>query len=201
MHAVCCEEDKDERVLELFNEPQLLDYLEKSPGVSIEGWAIPMATDIAFAVGIMAMLGKRVSLSLKVFLTALAIVDDIGAVVVIATCYTTEILVGPLITAGVMIGLSFTANRLGIRTPLVYAILGVIMWLALLKSGVHATLAGVAVAFFIPLRTKTEEGHSPLEHLEHILHPWVAFAILPIFAFANAGRDVIAELPDRLAGF
>ena len=154
---------------------------------TLRGWAIPAATDIAFALGVLALLGRRVPAALKVFLLALAIMDDLGAIVIIAVFYTADLSVTSLGLAAVGMVILACINLFGVKRLAPYMLVGLAVWVCVLKSGVHATLAGVAVAFFIPLKTKTEEGHSPLEHLEHILHPWVAFAILSIFAFANAG--------------
>jgi NhaA family Na+:H+ antiporter len=154
---------------------------------TLSGWAIPAATDIAFALGILALLGSRVPLSLKVLLTAIAIVDDLGAIVIIAAFYTANLSVTSLALAGVAIVGLVVLNRLAVSHVAAYVIVGAILWVCVLKSGVHATLAGVVTALAIPLRVRDEDGHSPLRHLEHNLHPWVAFLILPTFAFANAG--------------
>ncbi|MGS0726561.1 Na+/H+ antiporter NhaA, partial [Shewanella sp. 0m-11] len=152
------------------------------------GWAIPAATDIAFALGIMALLGSRVPVALKVFLLALAIIDDLGVVVIIALFYSTDLSTISLIIAAVAILGLIGLNVKGVTALAPYGILGLILWIAVLKSGVHATLAGVIIAFCIPLRAK--DGSSPSESLEHGLHPWSTFMILPIFAFANAGVDL-----------
>jgi len=154
--------------------------------VALHGWAIPAATDIAFALGILMLLGSRVPASLKVFLTAVAIIDDLGAIVVIALFYTADVslaMLGAALAGGVVL---FLLNRGRVRSVGPYVVVGLVIWVCVLKSGVHATLAGVATALAIPLRGG-EEGHSPLETTEHALHPWVAFAVLPMFAFANAG--------------
>ncbi|MBZ4678478.1 MAG: Na+/H+ antiporter [Shewanella sp.] len=149
------------------------------------GWAIPAATDIAFALGIMALLGNRVPVALKVFLLALAIIDDLGVIVIIALFYSSDLsMISLVIAAAAVIGL-IILNRRGVTALGAYGVLGAILWVAVLKSGVHATLAGVIIAFCIPLRDK--QGGSPSEHLEHTLHPWSTFLILPVFAFANAG--------------
>lgn len=153
--------------------------------VASSGWAIPAATDIAFALGVLALLGSRVPASLKIFLMALAIIDDLGAIVIIALFYTHDLSLLSLAIAAAAIAVLATLNVSGVRRTGLYILVGVILWTAVLKSGVHATLAGVIVGFFIPL--KTEKSKSPAKQLEHVLHPWVAFMILPLFAFANAG--------------
>ncbi len=149
------------------------------------GWAIPTATDIAFALGILALLGSRVPPALKIFLMALAIIDDLGAIVIIALFYTSDLSLVSLSVAAVAIGVLVVMNLLNVRNTSLYLIVGMVLWTAVLKSGVHATLAGVVVGFLIPLAKK--EGHSPAIHLEHALHPWVRWLILPLFAFVNAG--------------
>lgn len=149
------------------------------------GWAIPTATDIAFALAMLGLMGSRVPLSLKIFLTTIAIVDDLAAIIIIAIFYTTDLSVISLsLAAGGIAGL-VVLNRMKVTRLAPYMLVGLFIWLCVLKSGVHATLAGVVVAAFIPLRA--EDDSSPARHLEHALHPWVAFAVLPIFAFANAG--------------
>lgn len=153
---------------------------------AIQGWAIPAATDIAFALGIMALLGKRVPVSLKVFLLALAIIDDLGVVVIIALFYSSDLSTIALTIGFIMTGVLFMLNAKHVTKLSIYLVAGLILWIAILKSGVHATLAGVVIGFAIPLKGNKGE-HSPLKHLEHALHPYVAFAILPVFAFANAG--------------
>ena len=156
----------------------------------LRGWAIPMATDIAFALGVLALLGSRVPVSLKVFLTALAIIDDLGAVIVIALFYTNELSGSFLGLAALTLVVLAALNRFGVRTLPVYLLLGALLWWFVLKSGIHATLAGVALALTIPLRSTGDEpeaAHSPLITLEHALHPWIAFLIIPLFGFANAG--------------
>ncbi|WP_319536779.1 Na+/H+ antiporter NhaA [uncultured Vibrio sp.] len=157
-----------------------------SDAQAVSGWAIPAATDIAFALGIMALLGKRVPVSLKVFLLALAIIDDLGVVVIIALFYTGDLSTMALLVGFAMTGLLFLLNAKKVTKLTPYMIVGAILWFAVLKSGVHATLAGVVIGFAIPLQGKPGE-HSPLKHMEHALHPYVAFGILPLFAFANAG--------------
>ena len=155
--------------------------------VNLNGWAIPAATDIAFALGILALLGNRAPLSLKVLLTAIAIIDDLGAIVIIAIFYTANMSLVSLGLASVAIAGLALLNWFRVSHILAYLIVGTILWICVLKSGVHATLAGVVTAFAIPLKVKDEDGHSLLKHLEHLLHPWVAFLVLPMFAFANAG--------------
>ncbi|WP_459682107.1 Na+/H+ antiporter NhaA [Vibrio comitans] len=153
---------------------------------ALAGWAIPAATDIAFALGIMALLGNRVPVSLKVFLLALAIIDDLGVVVIIALFYSSDLSTTALAIGFAMTGLLFYMNHKKVTPLKWYLLVGAILWFAVLKSGVHATLAGVVIGFAIPLKGKKGE-HSPLKHLEHALHPWSSFLILPVFAFANAG--------------
>lgn len=153
--------------------------------VTRAGWAIPAATDIAFALGVMALLGKRVPVSLKVFLLALAIMDDLGVIIIIALFYTQQLSLTAL-AVGILATLALLwMNRRGEDRIGLYMLIGLVLWVAVLKSGVHATLAGVIVGFMIPLNGKRYS--SPLKHLEHVLHPWSAYLILPLFAFANAG--------------
>ena len=149
------------------------------------GWAIPTATDIAFALAMLGLLGSRVPISLKIFLATIAIVDDIAAIVIIAIFYSSDLSMLSLGLAGMGIVVLFALNRLKVMRLAPYMLTAAFIWFCVLKSGVHATLAGVVVAAFIPL--KAGDDHSPARHLEHTLHPWVAFAVLPIFAFANAG--------------
>lgn len=163
--------------------------------VALEGWAIPTATDIAFALGVLSLLGKRVPTALKAFLLSVAIFDDLGAIIVIALFYTAKLSVVSLVVSAVLILGLAGLNRLGVTRPAAYFLLGVPLWVAVLKSGVHATLAGVVLAMFIPLRTSkvSPSASAPgslLQHLEHALHPWVAFGVLPLFAFANAGVSI-----------
>ncbi|MGL6002166.1 MAG: Na+/H+ antiporter NhaA [Plesiomonas sp.] len=161
--------------------------------VARAGWAIPAATDIAFALGIMALLGKRVPISLKVFLLALAIIDDLGVIVIIALFYTSNLSLAALAIAIASTVLLIVMNRRGVAKISWYMVVGLVLWVSLLKSGVHATLAGVVLGFCIPLKA---QGKRPLEHIEHSLHPWVAYLILPLFAFANAGvslKDVSVD--------
>jgi len=154
---------------------------------TLAGWAIPAATDIAFALGILSLLGNRVPASLKIFLLALAIIDDLGAIVIIAIFYTADLSVDALIAAVACLGALIGLTLFRVRRIAPYILVGIVLWIAVLKSGVHATLAGVVLAFFIPMRRGQEEGSSPLEQLEHMLHPWVAFLVMPVFAFGNAG--------------
>lgn len=154
---------------------------------ALNGWAIPAATDIAFALGVMALLGKRVPTSLKIFLLALAILDDLGAIIIIALFYSGNISMTMLLLAAICITLLFLLNRMKVERIAPYIWVGMFLWMFVLKSGVHATLAGVALAFAIPLRSVTNPEYSPLATLEHDLHPLVNYLILPIFAFANAG--------------
>ncbi len=172
---------------------------------ALRGWAIPAATDIAFAIGIVMLLGARVPASLKIFLTAVAIIDDLGAIVVIALFYTSQLSLTMLGGAAVCLVVLALLNRARVTRVDVYIAVGLVLWVCVLKSGVHATLAGVATALFIP--TRDAKGGSPAEALEHGLHPWVAFLVLPMFAFANAGvslqgmrpSDLLAALPLGIA--
>lgn len=164
----------------------LLNYQDPQ---AINGWAIPTATDIAFALGILSIIGSRVPLQLKVFLTSLAIFDDLGAIIVIALFYTEQLSITSLVIAAVVLIILFGMNKRGVTSTSPYLFFGVVLWVAVLKSGVHATLAGVALALFIPINGKQDEP-SPLKSLEHNLHEMVAFIILPIFAFANAGINL-----------
>ncbi len=153
---------------------------------NLSGWAIPTATDIAFALGILALLGSRAPVALKVFLLAIAIIDDLGAIVIIAVFYTSELSSNALTLSMLGFALAVTLNRMGVQRVAPYLIIGVFMWVFVLKSGVHATLAGVLIALTIPLKRR-DGDKALLYRMEHALHPWVAFLILPVFAFANAG--------------
>ncbi len=157
--------------------------------VAINGWAIPAATDIAFALGILSLLGSRVPVSIKIFLTSLAIFDDIGAIIIIAIFYTSQISVTALLVAAACVPLLFVLNRADVIAKGPYLFLGLVLWVATLKSGVHATLAGVLLAMFIPMTSSKAPEVSLLKTMEHELHAVVAFWVLPIFAFANAGID------------
>lgn len=155
---------------------------------TMRGWAIPAATDIAFALGVMALLGKRVPASLKIFLLALAIIDDLGAIIIIALFYTENLSLTALMLAGAGTAVLAAMNYFNVMRISPYVIVGIIIWVCVLKSGVHATLAGVVAALAIPLRGAPGSGKvGPLEHLEHTLHPWIKYFVLPVFAFANAG--------------
>ena len=154
---------------------------------ALQGWAIPAATDIAFALGVLSLLGSRVPISIKIFLTSLAIFDDIGAILIIAIFYTANISLTALIVVACCIPILAFYNIRNTESKSMYVIIGVIMWVAMLKSGVHATLAGVILALFIPMKSKTDVNHSPLKSMEKDLHSVVAFFVLPVFAFANAG--------------
>lgn len=166
--------------------------LNRGEPAAISGWAIPTATDIAFALGVLSLLGNRVPAALKIFLVALAIIDDIGAIVIIALFYTSELSAISLLTASACITVLLLMNRLGVTRKAAYVMVGIILWISVLKSGVHATLSGVALAFTIPLSSVNDEGavFSLSKTMEHDLHYWVAFMILPLFAFVNAGVDL-----------
>jgi NhaA family Na+:H+ antiporter len=223
--------------------PALIYSAFNANGPGARGWGIPMATDIAFAIGVMALLGDRVPLGLKLFLTALAIVDDIAAVLVIAVFYTPDLAWGALGIAAFCLLLALGANRLGVRHPLPYVLIGAVLWISVLQSGVHSTIAGVLLAFVIPSRTAIhqrdfvqhgravldhferaaqtepfdilsdieqqiavdaledacEKVQPPLHRLEHALHPWVTFLIMPLFAMANAGVSLSRDLGNAVA--
>lgn len=162
-------------------------FINRDSPETLAGWAIPAATDIAFALGVISLLGSRVPVSLKVLLTAIAIMDDLGAILIIAFFYAHGVDLTPLIYAGAATILLFILNKRHVSSTIPYILIGLVLWVAVLKSGVHATLAGVITALFIPMRHRDDVTYSPCKHLEHALHPWVAFGVLPIFGFANAG--------------
>ncbi len=167
-------------------------FLNGSDPQAIRGWAIPTATDIAFALGILALLGRRIPTTLKIFLMALAIIDDIGAIIIIALFYTNDLSSLSLMVACLSVVTLVAMNRFGVIKTDAYMIVGTILWVSVLKSGVHATLAGIILAFTIPLDGQTHKGkhHSPARRLRHNLHFWVAYLTLPLFAFVNAGIDL-----------
>ncbi len=179
--------------------------INQSESFAMKGWAIPTATDIAFALGILSLLGNRVPVSLKLFLMALAIIDDLGAIIIIALFYTTDLSTVSIAVASISLVVLFVMNRVGVVKKAAYILVGIVLWVSVLKSGVHATLAGVALAFFIPLNSTDKEGRkfSIAKEMEHDLHYWVAFLILPLFAFVNAGvslkgislKDMIDTVP------
>ncbi|RKZ53700.1 MAG: Na+/H+ antiporter NhaA [Candidatus Parabeggiatoa sp. nov. 3] len=170
--------------------------------IAVNGWAIPTATDIAFALGILSLLGKRVPVSLKIFLMALAIIDDLGAIVIIAIFYTTDLSTLSITVAFISLAVLIVLNMFSVTKKAAYFIVGTILWVSVLKSGVHATLAGVALAFTIPLNAKDENKQpiSPLKEIEHNLHFWVAFFILPLFAFVNAGVNITEISLNQMSG-
>ena len=171
-------------------------WLNWGDAVALDGWAIPVATDIAFALALLSVFGSRVPIALKVFLLTLAIFDDLAAIVIIALFYSDELSLTALLTGAVALTIAFAMNRMGVARTSSYVLLGLVLWIAVLKSGVHATLAGVLIAFCIPMRDKG--GKSPLRDLETDLHEPVAFVILPIFAFANAGLALSGVSVDDL---
>jgi len=167
--------------------PALIYFsINRGDAVALQGWAIPTATDIAFALGVLALMGSRVPVTLKVLLSAVAVIDDLGAIIIIALFYTDHLSVAMLAAAGLGIAALAALNFCGVRNIGAFLLIGIVVWLAVLKSGVHATLAGVAVAMFIPGK-RDAAGNSPLATLEHALRSWVIYAIVPVFAFANAG--------------
>lgn len=169
---------------------------------AMNGWAIPTATDIAFALGILSLLGNRVPVSLKIFLMALAIIDDLGAIVIIALFYTNTLSLISISIASVCLGILIVMNKMEVITKSAYILVGIILWTSVLKSGVHATIAGVLLAFTIPLYSLDHKGNrfSMTKEMEHDLHYWVAFFILPLFAFVNAGVDLKGLSPSALMG-
>ena len=174
---------------------------------TLAGWAIPAATDIAFALGVLALIGSRVPASLKIFLSALAILDDMGAVIIIALFYTSSISLTMLAAAAAVVVLLSIMNRAGVTRLLPYLAAGAVLWYCMLQSGVHATIAGIVLAFFIPLRGKKADEKAPLDKLEHALGAWVTFLVLPLFGFANAGvalagmtmGDLVSSVPMGVA--
>ncbi|MGD8484269.1 MAG: Na+/H+ antiporter NhaA [Thioalkalispiraceae bacterium] len=173
-------------------------YFNAGDPMAMDGWAIPAATDIAFALGVLTLLGSRVPVSIKVFLTSLAIFDDIGAIIIIAIFYTANISFTSLVTVACCIPLLAWLNRRNPETTSIYIVVGVVMWVAMLKSGVHATLTGVILAMFIPMKSKTNKRYSPLKSMERDLHSVVAFFVLPVFAFANAGINITGISTEQL---
>lgn len=174
-------------------------FINQHSAEFLKGWAIPMATDIAFAVGIVALLSKQVPLPLKAFLLALAIIDDLGAIVVIAIFYSHEMSMQALIFAGLSILVLISLNRFKVTAICAYMVVGLVLWASVLKSGVHATLAGVILGFCIPLNgEKNGKAKRPLDQFEHILAPWCSFLILPLFAFSNAGVSLFGVGLDQL---
>lgn len=165
-------------------------YFNADDPIAVKGWAIPAATDIAFALGILALLGSRVPTSLKVFLTSLAIFDDIGAIIIIAIFYTSDLSIRALLVVAACLPILLYLNKKNVLVKTPYLLLGLVMWVATLKSGVHATLAGLVLAMFIPMRSLDDPEVSPLISMEHNLHALVAFFILPVFAFANSGLSL-----------
>ena len=185
----------------------IYSFINWGDAQTMRGWAIPSATDIAFALGVLALLGNRVPVALKIFLLALAIIDDIGAIIIIAIFYTANLSVESLGLAAMGFVALIALNQSAVKNIAPYALVGLFIWVCVLKSGVHATLAGVLTALAIPIKGKSSSDQSPLHHLEHALHPWVAFAVLPLFAFANAGvsleqvefSDLTARVPLGIA--
>ncbi len=173
-------------------------FINQGDAVAMRGWAIPSATDIAFALAVLSLLGNKVPTALKLFLLTLAIVDDMGAIIIIALFYSQDLSVLSLSISGACLVILYIMNRRGVMSVAGYLLVGTIMWVSVLKSGVHATLAGVLLAFFIPL--KNPKGESPLKELEHDLHPAVAYMILPLFAFANTGVPLLGlQMSDLFA--
>ena len=165
-------------------------YFNRHDSAAMAGWAIPAATDIAFALGVLTLLGSRVPTSIKIFLTSLAIFDDLGAILIIAFFYTEELSFAALLVVGCCVLTLILLQRLKAESMSVFVFIGIVMWVATVKSGVHATLAGVVLAVFIPIKSKTDLNYSPLKSLEQDLHAVVAYFVLPIFAFANAGVNL-----------
>ncbi len=178
----------------------IYSWINWGDAIAIRGWAIPAATDIAFALGILLLLGNRIPTNLKIFLLSVAIIDDIGAIIIIALFYTENLSINALLISLSIIPVLYILNRKNVVRIIPYLFVGLIMWVALLKSGIHATLAGVILAFFIPIRAKDNPEYSPLKKLEHDLHGVVAYGVLPIFAFANAGISLTAVGLDYILG-
>jgi len=176
----------------------IYSYITWDHGVMLNGWAIPTATDIAFALGVLTLLGDRVPISLKIFLLSLAILDDIGAIIIIALLYTTNLSGLSLAIAALAIIALIVMNRLRVTHIAAYLVVGLVLWTSVLKSGVHATLAGVTLGFLIPIDVKNEDGEPLAKKLEHELHPWVIYFVLPVFAFANAGVSLASVTWDVL---
>ncbi len=176
--------------------------INQSESFAMNGWAIPTATDIAFALGILSLLGNRVPISLKIFLMALAIIDDLGAIIIIAIFYTTDLSTVSIVISSISLIILFIMNRMGVTKKAAYVLVGIVLWVSVLKSGVHATLAGVALAFLIPLNSTGKDGKkfSIAKEMEQDLHYWVAFMILPLFAFVNAGVDLKGILISDMVG-
>jgi NhaA family Na+:H+ antiporter len=182
--------------------PALIHFSLNAGTPSQPGFGIPMATDIAFATGVLAMLGNRIPASLKVFVVAFAVIDDLGAIVVIAAVYTAQVSVGYLAAAFAVWGVLLALNRpLRVMSLFPYLVGGALLWFLMLKSGVHATIAGVMLAFAIPFSANDDDRQSPSHQLEHVLHKPVAFLILPLFALANTAIVVEGDWMQRLAGF
>ncbi len=165
--------------------------------VAMQGWAIPTATDIAFALGILSLMGSRIPIEVKIFLTSLAIFDDIAAIVIIAVFYTANLSIESLLFVACCIPVLYTLNKKGVDTKFPFIIVGVLMWVAMLKSGIHATLAGVVLAAFIPIKSDSDPDYSMLKSMEHDLHATVAFIVLPLFAFVNAGISLAGVGPEQ----
>lgn len=181
--------------------PALIYYfinVDAGDPINIKGWAIPAATDIAFALGIFGFFSKTLPVTCKLFLLSVAIFDDIGAILIIAIFYSTDVSTTSLIVASVCLVVLYIMNTMTVKSVGMYMIVGTIMWAAVLKSGVHATLAGFLLAFFIPLKVNDRDHPQLLRHLEHKLHPWVGFLVLPIFAFANAGVTLVGTTMDQI---
>lgn len=172
-------------------------WMNRGDPIALDGWAIPVATDIAFALALLSVFGNRVPTALKVFLLTLAIFDDLAAIVIIAIFYSGDLSLGALLIGAIALIIAIIMNKTGVTRTSGYILLGVVLWIAVLKSGVHATLAGVVIAFCIPMRDK--QGNSPLSDLEHNLHSPVVFVILPLFAFANAGLSLAGMSIEDLA--